>query len=199
MRKFKYPHSKRIRRKLLRNRIDLLNPEAKKRYKSNRLFFTVFGMLFWAMMIIFLVLMIFIEQLIEPVIGRTSFIILVIFCSLLLPAIILIYPFIKLEKKYPRQELEEIPREIITECNSSLFKFYKIPDDYVITKCYNSSNQRLKNKDLLLHIYKDKLRIVNDFTTTIRDFGCYEFDMIEMEIDYGKIGDLTTTEIRSKK
>ncbi|MGE4572450.1 MAG: hypothetical protein AB7E09_06885 [Candidatus Izemoplasmatales bacterium] len=199
MRKFKYLHSRRIEKKLLKKRIDILNPKARKRFKSNQLFSRVFAVLYWSMMIVFLGAMIILERYIELAIGKTLFIILVIFCTFFLPGVILLFPYIKLAKKYPRQSLQDIPREIVTECNVPLFKFYRIPENFIITKCYDSSNQRLKNKDLLLYIYKDKLRIVNDFTTTISDFGCYEFDMIEMEIDYGKIGDLTTTEIRSKK
>lgn len=199
MRKFKYLHSKRIEKKLLKKRIDLLNPEARKRFKSYQLFSRVFSVLYWSMMIVFLVSMIFLEAYIEPVIGKTLFIILVIFCTFFLPGVILLYPYIKLAKKYPRQRLVDIPREVIAKCNAPLFKFYKIPENFIITKCYDSSNHNLIDKDLLIFIYKDRLRIVNDFTTTIRDFGCYEFDLLETEIKNGKKGDLTTTELSTNK
>jgi len=199
MRKFKYLHSKRIEKKLLKKRIDLLNPEARKRFKSNQLFSRFFAVLYWSMMIVFLGAMIFIERYIEPAIGKTLFIILVIFCTFFLPGVILLFPYIKLAKKYPRQRLEDIPREVITECNTPLFKFYKIPENFIITKCYDSSNQNLISKDLLIYIYKDRLRIVNDFTTTNKDFGCYEFELSETEIKYGKKGDLTTTELSANK
>jgi hypothetical protein len=139
------------------------------------------------------------ERYIEPAVGKTLFITLAIFCTLFFPGVILLFPYIKLAKKYPRQRLEDIPREVITECNTPLFKFYKIPENFIITKCYDSSNQNLISKDLLIYIYKDRLRIVNDFTTTIKDFGCYEFDLLETEIKYGKKGELTTAELSSNK
>ena len=81
MRKFKYLHSKRIEKKLLKKRIDLLNPEARKRFKSNQLFSRVFAVLYWSIMIVSLGAMIFLERYIEPAIGKTLFIILVIFES----------------------------------------------------------------------------------------------------------------------
>ncbi|XMB73074.1 hypothetical protein RJI07_03960 [Mycoplasmatota bacterium WC30] len=199
MRKFKYLHSKKIEKKQLKKRIDLLDPETRKRYKSNQLFSRVFGVLYWSMMVIFLGTMTFLERYIEPTIGKTLFTILVIICTFFLPALFLLYPYFKLAKKYPRQVLEDIPKDVITECNTTLFRFYKIPDNYIITKCYDSSNQNLVDKDLLLFFYKDKLRVVNDFTTTIKDFGCYEFELPEIEITYGKKGELTTAELKSKK
>lgn len=199
MRKFKYLFSTKMNRRLLKKRIDLLDHDARHRYKANSLLYKVFGLLYWTMMVIFLAIMIILEQRIEALIGKTFFIILVIFVSLILPGLILIYPFVKLEKRYPRQSLGEIPRDTITQCNSHLTRFYKIPEKFIITKCYDSSNQLLIDKDLILFFYKDRLRIVNDFTSTIKDFGCYEFKMDEVELIYGQRDNLVTTEFKSKK
>jgi len=50
-----------------------------------------------------------------------------------------------------------------------------------------------------LFFNKGRLRIVNDFTTTIKDFGCYEFSIDEIEVFYEQRDKLLTTIIQSKK
>lgn len=57
----------------------------------------------------------------------------------------------------------------------------------------------LVEKDVLIFFHKDKLRIVNDFTSTIKDFGCFEFGLDEFILSYGKKGDIVTTEIKTEK
>lgn len=199
MRRFKYPFSKHIGKKLLRKRIDLLDNSARQRYIANRRFRLIFGALFWILFAFFLGIMIVLEQKIEPVIGKTLYTILVIFVSLILPALLLSYPYRKLEKNYPLQSLGTIPRDIITINNIKLLKYYKIPENYIVTKCYDSSNRLLVDKDVLLFFHNDKLRIVNDFTSTIKDFGCYEFKLNEFTLSYGKKEDIITTEIKTEK
>lgn len=199
MRRFKYPFSKHIGKKLLKKRIDLLDNLARQRYIANRRFRLIFGTLFWILLIFFLGLMIVLEQKMEPVIGKTLYTIFVIFVSLIVPGLLLYFPYRKLEKNYPPQLLETIPRDIIAMINIKLLKYYKIPQNYMVTKCYDCSNQLLVDKDVLLFFHNDKLRIVNDFTSTIKDFGCYEFGLDELELSYGKREDIVTTEIKTEK
>lgn len=199
MRRFKYPFSKHIDKKLLRERIYLLDNSARQRYIANRRFHLIFGALYWILFVFFLGIMIVLEQNIEPVIGKTLYTILVIFVSLILPAFLLLFPYRILEKKYPPQLLETIPRDSIAIINIKLMKYYKITDNYIVTKCFDSSNQLLVEKDVLLFFHKDKLRIVNDFTSTIKDFGCFEFGLDEIKVMYGKQGDIVTTEIKAEK
>jgi len=104
-----------------------------------------------------------------------------------------------LEKHYPSQSLETIPRDIVAIINIKLLKYYKIPKNYIVTKCYDSSNHLLVEKDVLIFFHKDKVRIVNDFTSTIKDFGCFEFGLDEFKLSYGKKGDIVTTEIKTEK
>lgn len=78
-------------------------------------------------------------------------------------------------------------------------KYYKIQDEHIITKCYDSSKSFLVDKDLILFFHRDRLRIVNDFTSTIKDFGCYEFSIDEIEVYYEQRDKLLTTIIQSKK
>jgi len=199
VRRFKYPFSKCIDKKLLRKRIDLLDNSARQRYIANRRFHLTFQALYWILFVFLLGIMIVLNQRIEPAIGKTFYTILVIFVSLVLPIFLLSFPFLKLEKHYPSQSLETIPRDIVAIINIKLLKYYKIPKNYIVTKCYDSSNHLLVEKDVLIFFHKDKLRIVNDFTSTIKDFGCFEFGLDEFKLSYGKKGDIVTTEIKTEK
>lgn len=71
--------------------------------------------------------------------------------------------------------------------------------NYLVTKCYDSSNNLLVNKDLLLFFHYNKLRIVNDFTSTINDFGCYELEIDSFDLYYGKRIDIVTIKIKTDK
>jgi hypothetical protein len=144
-------------------------------------------------------MMIFLEPKIEPVIGKAWYTILVIFVSLSLPALLLYFPYHKLERYYPSQSLDTISRETISEVNTKLLKYYNVPEHYLVTKCYDRSNQLLIDKDVLLFFHNGKLRIVNDFTSTIKDFGCYEFGLDEFDMSFGKKEDIVTTEIKAEK
>ena len=199
MRRFKYLFTKRINKKLLNKRVNLLDDEASHKYKANMLISKTFAMLYFTLMAIFIVTMIIFEQKIKGVIGKPLFVTLVVIGSFILPTLILYYPYTRLERKFPYHPLGNITKEVIAQCNYSLFKFYKIPKNYIITKCYDSSNDIFVNKDLILFFYKDRLRIVNDFTKTIKDFGCFEFRMNEIELFYEKRGKITATVIKSDK
>lgn len=199
MRRFKYPFTKFIKKKLLKKRIRLLDKSARQRYISNRLFISFIGVSYWVLLVLFFIGMIFLEKTIEPMFGIKLNTILNIFISLVMPLLILIYPYNKLEKKYPRQSLEPIPRELISTVNIKLLKYYKIPENYLITKCYDCSNPQLIDKDVLLFFHNEKLRMVNDFTSTIKDFGCYEMDLNELDLSYGTNDCIITTEIRLRK
>ena len=199
MRRFKYPFLKRINKKLLRKRINLLDEDERQKYISNRRFRWIFGSLFWVLFSFFLGMMIFLEPKIEPVIGKTWYTILVIFVSLILPALLLNFPYHKLERYYPPQSLEAISRETISEVNIKLLKYYNISEDYLVTKCYDCSNRLLIDKDVLLFFHNGKLRIANDFTSTIKDFGWYEFGLDEFDMSYEKKEDIVTTEIKAEK
>ena len=199
MRRFKYPFLKRINKKLLRKRINLLDKDERQKYISNRRFRWIFGSLFWVLFSFFLGMMIFLEPKIEPVIGKTWYTILVIFVSLILPALLLYFPYHKIEKYYPSQSLDTISRETISEVNTKLLIYYHVPENYLVTKCYDCSNNILIDKDIMLFFHSGKLRIVNDFTSTIKDFGCYEFGLDEFDMSYGNKEDIVTTEIKAKK
>lgn len=80
------------------------------------------------------------------------------------------------------EKIPAISKEMFKKVNQNKLKFYKLNDHFIITKCYDSSNGQLKNHDVIIFFNNQKLRIINDLFSSIYDFGCYEFDLIELSI-----------------
>lgn len=101
-----------------------------------------------------------------------------------------------IDKFVPHVSVPQINKEIVNECAATLKKYYKIDNNFIVTKCYKCSVKELTNKDLLLFIHNGNLRIVNDFTSTIKDFGCYEISRDELEYCYITENGLLSTHIK---
>lgn len=104
-----------------------------------------------------------------------------------------------IEKRFPAPTLPELRPDEIATCTQPLRKYYKVPDDYIVTKCYDSTNPSMKKKDVLLFIHRGKLRITNNFFSSPKDFGCYEFDLSEITVRNQVIDGKTVTLLESKK
>ncbi len=104
-----------------------------------------------------------------------------------------------IEKRFPAPTLPGLRHDEIATCTQPLREFYKVPDDYIVTKCYDSTNPSMKKKDVLLFTYKGKLRIINNFFSSPKDFGCYEFDLSEITVRNQVIDGKTVTLLESKK
>ena len=103
-----------------------------------------------------------------------------------------------IEKRFPAPTLPGLRHDEIATCTQPLRTFYKVPDDYIVTKCYDSTNPSMKKKDVLLFTYKGKLRITNNFFSSPKDFGCYEFDLSEITVRNQVIDGRTVTLLASK-
>lgn len=114
MKHYKYMFSKRVNKKFHKMRVNQLEDKARVIYNKRKLVDKIFSVLYFSMMIGILYLMIFLESLdIVSGIIKTIFIIIVIFCSMLLPAIILIFPYEHLSEKFPYQSLSNVTRKMI--------------------------------------------------------------------------------------
>lgn len=79
------------------------------------------------------------------------------------------------------------------------YKYLIIDNHYIITKCYDSTNPKLINKDVIICISENKLKIINNLYRSIYDFGCYEFNLDEIKYENIKDNNLVKTKITTDK
>jgi hypothetical protein len=199
MKYFKYKKDNKIQKLLLKERINALDKNQKRNYKINSfvgktavvVFIVLFVMLYSLSIIV-------IKTYISSTILSIIIGIFLFLLSIILPAFI-VFPILSyVFKKYPTDGLPRVIREMRTRSNEDYFKYYKIIDNYIITKIYDCSVSNLVNKDCIVFFYDNKLRITNDFTTSSNDFGCYEFELEDISLYYDKTSKLLKTVIESK-
>lgn len=114
MKHYMYRFSRRINKKFHKIRVNHLEEKARLRYKKRELIDRIFSILYFSMMFFILILMIILENSeIASGINKTLYFIIVIFCIMILPAIILFFPYYHLSKKFPYQSLPNVTRKMI--------------------------------------------------------------------------------------
>ena len=101
--------------------------------------------------------------------------------SLPLTLILCGYLFCKFNYSIPTFE-----RKLISSALYVLRDYYKLGDNYLITKCFKSSNTNFDNHDVTIFRVGDEIRItgdiVNGFMSYYHDLGCYRFKISEIEL-----------------
>lgn len=91
----------------------------------------------------------------------------------------------------------KITSEMIIKITKPLRNYYEVPEkNYIVTKCYKSSNELLSDKDLLLFFVDGKLRITNNLYQSKKDLGCLEFSKEETSVKNIIDGKLVKTMIK---
>lgn len=194
MRHYKYRYDNRVQKRLLKDRINALNNNQRHNHKMSSRLFRVGFVMFICIFVSFLVLSINTMNLyIENDVLKVILIILLVFVGFAISALIMNPYFSFVERKFPFYGFPKIIREMRIKSNQAYFSYYKVNDDYIITKIYDSSEAVLINKDVMIYSYNGKIRITNDFTTSSYDFGCYEFDFDEIELSYDRTTDRLKT------
>lgn len=82
--------------------------------------------------------------------------------------------------------LPTIRKEIFSKACGHLREYYQLEEPYVLTKCFDSSDERFKNRDVCIFMAYDELRITTDlvkgFLHGDRDLGCYAFTRDEITL-----------------
>lgn len=191
MKYFKYRNISKVQQLANKQRLASLGKDEKKKAKrSERLtklvsfcgiifFFCCFGMFLFFIKLI-------------PVPKNTFLIILYgIGCvilgliALIISAISTLIPFgILLDKV--RYNLPEMRKEFIKKASEPIRKYYGLSDDYLITKCFESTNTLFNDHDICIFRYGNEIRITTDivkgFINGNCDLGCYSIKFNELKI-----------------
>ncbi len=116
-------------------------------------------------------------------------IILTFFVLIALPYTIFI------EKIFKYDVDKSLSKEHIPEITAPLRKRYKIGDEYVITKCYSSTEKDFAGKDVIVFLYKNEIRITADLFHSLKNIGCIVIPKDEAVISRHKEDALVCTVI----
>ena len=105
-------------------------------------------------------------------------------------------PFEKIASRYNVPVMKKL---LTTAACRHLREFYGLGEPYIVTKCFDSSDERFKNHDLCLFICDGELRITADilrgFLHGECDLGCYCFGRDEIALAKRQEGDRLICEV----
>ena len=83
-----------------------------------------------------------------------------------------------------------------------LREYYGWTEPCIVTKCYDSSDKKFKNRDVCIFIVDDELRITADlrhgFSIRENDLGCYSFKIDEFSLEQIQGDNLLITKFNSE-
>ena len=104
--------------------------------------------------------------------------------SIVFSAVVCGLLFNKLHSKYD-VKLPPSNREIIALACGDIRKYYGLSDEYLLTKCYSSSNELFNNHDVCIFRFDDELRITSDVVNGYlydKNIGCYSVKFSELKL-----------------
>ena len=82
--------------------------------------------------------------------------------------------------------LPSMKKEICSKACAHLREHYQLEEPYIVTKCFDSTDENFKNHDVCIFVAYDELRITADlqrgFLYGERDLGCYAFNRNEITL-----------------
>jgi hypothetical protein len=89
-------------------------------------------------------------------------------------------------KKVESFNLPLMKKEVFSKACGFLRDYYGLKEPYIITKCFDSTNENFNNHDVCIFVSNDELRITGDlihgFFHGERDLGCYAFKRDEITL-----------------
>ena len=85
-----------------------------------------------------------------------------------------------------RYNLPEMRKEFIKKASEPIRKYYGLSDEYLITKCFESTNTLFNDHDICIFRYGNEIRMTTDivkgFINVNCDLGCYSIKFNELKI-----------------
>jgi hypothetical protein len=88
--------------------------------------------------------------------------------------------------KVESMQLSSIKKEFFSNACKHLRDYYQLQEPCIVTKCFDSTDEKFKNHDVCIFVVGDELRITADlirgFLHGERDLGCYAFKQEEIAL-----------------
>ena len=109
----------------------------------------------------------------------------IIGCTLPIVGAVLAIGFsMPLLKKAGSFHIPTMKKEIFSKACGHLREYYQLQEPYIITKCFDATDEKFQNHDVCIFVVGDELRITTDlvrgFLHGERDLGCYAFKRDEI-------------------
>lgn len=106
--------------------------------------------------------------------------------NFILSALIAVIPYILMLRLVPEEHIT-ISNELLKIMSEELRRFYLFSgENCIVTKCYESSDSRFNNKDIVLYKAGDEIRLAvnlkHNFSDPKKDLGCYIFTKDEITV-----------------
>ncbi|MBR5251803.1 MAG: hypothetical protein IKV52_03155 [Oscillospiraceae bacterium] len=96
-------------------------------------------------------------------------------------AAVLTTPFWKKAESY---NVPKMKNEFSSKACEHLRSYYGLQQPYIVTKCFDATDEKFCNKDICVFVVGEELRITTDivkgFIHGERDLGCYAFEKQEI-------------------
>lgn len=199
MKYFKYPFYTKILNNENRERFKNLDKEAQKNNRKNKTISIGLILLYFIIFTSIIALIKCLLDLIDNKLLETFMMIGMIIALLIIPIVIIAFIYKLIKRFISPSTVGELTLKNIQEATKPLRRYYKVNATCIITKCYKCSNEAFNNKDVIIFLYKNRIRITLDFNHTLKDFGCYEFTCEEIESSYVRDGNLIKTLVKVEK
>lgn len=195
---FKYPFYDNIVKKEYRVRFKNLDKRARFNVRKNIFLSVLLLILYIIFVSAFIFLIRYLVSIIDNKVLETLMMIGMIILTIVVPIAGIAFIYSLIEKHVTPSTIGELSLKNIQEITKRLRTYYRVDDLCLITKCYKSRNEAFNGKDVIIFLYKNRVRITLDFYHTIKDFGCYEFSRKDIDVSYVKDENKTKTLIKAK-
>ena len=191
MKYFKYRNISKVQQLAYKERLASLGKDEQKKIKRNDrliMLLSVIGFVFFfcciGMFIFFIKLIPVPKNILLKILYGIGCIILG-FIGLIISGIATGIPFgILLDKV--RYNLPEMRKDFIKKASEPIRKYYGLSDEYLITKCFESTNTLFNDHDICIFRYGNEIRMTTDivkgFINGNCDLGCYSIKFNELKI-----------------
>ena len=199
MKHIKYPFYNNVLKSANKLRFKNLDKEAQRNNIKHQIFVAFLAILYFVFVISFILLIKYLKTIIESSILKALMMIGMILVTIVVPILLVVLVYCLFEKHIPTYTVGKLRKEYMAEITEPLKKHYKVCEPMLITKCYRSTNELFNNKDVMIYLYKDEIRITLDFNHTYKDLGCYAFKLNEINCLYIKENKLTKCLLKTSK
>ena len=104
-------------------------------------------------------------------------------------------------KKVESFHIPSMKKEIFSKACKHLRDYYQLREPYIVTKCFDTTDQKFKNHDVCIFVVGDELRITTDlvrgFLHGEKDLGCYAFKKEEITLSKQSNGTHLIAELKA--